>query len=292
LKFILALNAIGVKTEELAPLALAAEAAGFDGVLLGDHVVMPATIRAEASYTKDGKSPMGFETAWPECLSAMAFLLGATSRLRVISSVLVLPMRNPLIVAKSVQTMAVMSGGRVVLGVGSGWMAEEFAALGAPFVGRGARTDEGIEIVRRLGTEGVVEWKSNHYDIPKVSGHPTPPSPVPIYVGGEAEAALRRAARLGDGYLSVLRTRASLKKRLARLNELREEAGRADQPFEFVGVPADASTPDDFAALEADGIGAAAVMAWQASYEKTDPPLAQKLDAIAAFGERVIRQLA
>jgi len=291
-KFILALNAIGIKTEELAPLARDAEAAGFDGVMLGDHVVMPATIQAEASYTKDGKSPMGFDTAWPECLSAMAFLLGATTRLRVISSVLVLPMRNPLIVAKSVQTLAIMSGGRVVLGVGSGWMAEEFAALGAPFAGRGARTDEAIQIIRRLGAEGTVEWRSAHYDIPKLSGYPTPERPVPIYVGGEAEPALRRAAYLGDGYLSVLRTRASLKKRLARLNELREEAGRADQPFEFIGVPADAHTPEDFAALQADGIGAAAVMAWQASYEKTDPPLGRKLEAIAAFGERVIRPLA
>jgi len=291
-KFILALNAIGIKTEELVPLARGAEAAGFDGVMLGDHVVMPATIQAEASYTKDGKSPMGFDTAWPECLSAMAFLLGATTRLRVISSVLVLPMRNPLIVAKSVQTLAIMSGGRVVLGVGSGWMAEEFAALGAPFAGRGARTDEAIQIIRRLGTEGTVEWRSAYYDIPRLSGYPTPERPVPIYVGGEAEPALRRAAYLGDGYLSVLRTRASLKKRLARLNELREQAGRADQPFEFVGVPADARTPEDFAALQADGIGACAVMAWQASYEKTDPPLARKLEAIAAFGERVIKPLA
>jgi probable F420-dependent oxidoreductase len=291
-KFILALNAIGTRTEELVPLAQAAEGAGFDGVMLGDHVVMAATIRAEASYTRDGKSPMGFETGWPECLSAMAFLLGATSRLRVISSVLVLPMRNPLIVAKSVQTMAIMSGGRVVLGVGSGWMAEEFAALGAPFAGRGARTGEAIQIIRRLGTEGTAEWRSAHYDIPRLSGYPTPERPVPIYVGGEAEPALRRAAHLGDGYLSVLRTRASPKKRLARLNELREAAGRADQPFEFIGVPADAHTPEDFAALQSDGIGACAVMAWQASYEKTDPPLGRKLEAVAAFGERVIRPLA
>lgn len=292
MKFVLALNAIGIKTEELVPLARGAEAAGFDGVMLGDHVVMPAAIQAEASYTRDGKSPMGFETAWPECLTAMAYILGATTTLRVISSVLVLPMRNPLITAKSVQTMAVMSGGRVVLGVGSGWMAEEFAALGAPFAGRGARTDEAIQIVRTLGTTGAVDWHGEHFDIPRVSGHPTPPRPVPIYVGGEAEAALRRAARLGDGYLSVLRTRASLLKRLARLNALREAAGRADQPFEFIGVPADAQTPEDFAAMEAQGIGAAAVMAWQASYEKTDPPLAKKLDAIAAYGERVIAALA
>jgi probable F420-dependent oxidoreductase len=289
MKFVLALNAIGIKTEELLPLATRAEAVGFDGVLLGDHVAMPAAISAEAPYTRDGKSPMGLETAWPECLTAMAILLGATTRLRVISSVLVLPMRNPLIVAKAAQTMAVMSGDRVVLGVGSGWLAEEFAALGVPFAGRGARTDEAIGIVRQLGREGVVEWRGAHYDIPKVSVLPA--RPVPIYVGGESEAALRRAALLGDGYLSTLRTRATLLKRLARIRTLRGDAGLAGAPFEFIGVPADARTPEDYAALEADGVGAAAVMAWQASYEKTDPPLARKLEALDAFAERFIRPL-
>jgi alkanesulfonate monooxygenase SsuD/methylene tetrahydromethanopterin reductase-like flavin-dependent oxidoreductase (luciferase family) len=219
----------------------------------------------------------------------MAILLGATTRLRVISSVLVLPMRNPLIVAKAAQTMAVMSGDRVVLGVGSGWLAEEFAALGVPFAGRGARTDEAIGIVRQLGREGVVEWRGAHYDIPKVSVLPA--RPVPIYVGGESEAALRRAALLGDGYLSTLRTRATLLKRLARIRTLRGDAGLAGAPFEFIGVPADARTPEDYAALEADGVGAAAVMAWQASYEKTDPPLARKLEALDAFAERFIRPL-
>ena len=291
MKFVLALNAIGVRTEELTVLARAAEAAGFDGVLLGDHVVMPAAIQARAGYTRDGASPMGFETGWAECLSAMAFILGASQRLRVISSVLILPMRNPLIVAKSVQTMQIMSGGRVVLGVGVGWLAEEFAALGEPFAARGARTDEAIQIIRALGRDGQVEWHGRHYDIPLVSGRPTPPMPVPIYVGGESEAALTRAAALGDGYLSVLRTRASLLKRVQRLRELREAAGVADRPFEFIGVPADAHTPDDFAELGRQGVDACAVIAWKAGYEKTDPPLAQKLDAIAAFGERVVQRV-
>ena len=254
---------------------------------------MPAVVDASAPYTRDGKSPMDFDTAWPECLSAMAFLLGATERIRVISSVLVLPMRNPLVVAKNAHTMAIMSNNRVVLGVGVGWLAEEFEALGTPFAGRGQRTDEAIQIIRQLGVEGAVEWRSAHYDIPRVSVLPIPDRPVPIYVGGESEAALRRAARLGDGYLSTLRTGASLRKRLERLRILRDEAGRGDSAFEFIGVPADAQTPDDFAALHQDGVDAAAVIAWKAAYEKTtDPPLSQKLDAIEAFAERVIRPLA
>lgn len=292
MKFILALNAIGTKTEDLTALARAAEAAGFDGAMLGDHVVMPAAIHSDTGYTKTGASPMGLETPWPECLSAMAFLLGATTRLRLIASVLVLPMRHPLIVAKTMQTLQIMSGERVVLGVGSGWLAEEFQALGAPFAGRGARTDEAIHIVRQLGATGQVEWNSAHFDIPLVSALPTPARPVPIYVGGDSEAALGRAASLGDGYLSTLRTRASLLKRLERIGELRDGAGRSDLPFEFIGVPADARTPEDFARLGEDGIGACAVMAWQAAYEKTDPPLAQKLDGIAGFGERIIKALA
>ncbi len=291
MKFILALNAIGTRTEDLVALSRAAEAAGFDGVMLGDHVVMPAAIASDTGYTKTGASPMGLQTPWPECLSAMAYLLGATSRIRLIASVLVLPMRHPLIVAKSVQTMQIMSGGRVVLGVGAGWLAEEFQALGVPFAGRGRRTDEAIQILRRLGASGQVEWKSDSYDIPLVSALPIPEHPVPIYVGGDSEAALRRAARLGDGYLTTLRTRASLQKRIARLSTLRAEAGTTDRPFEFIGVPADAVTPEDFAALGEDGVDACAVMAWQAAYEKTDPPLSRKLDGIAAFGERIISAL-
>ena len=99
--------------------------------MLGDPVAMPAPVSAQAPYNKDGKSPMDIDTPWPECLSAMAHLLGATERIRVISSVLVLPMRNPLVVVKSAQTMATMSSNRVVLSVGAGWLAEEFEALGA-----------------------------------------------------------------------------------------------------------------------------------------------------------------
>lgn len=292
MKFILALNAIGIRTDELTALSRAAEDAGFDGVMLGDHVVMPAAIHSDTGYTKTGASPMGLETPWAECLSAMAFLLGATTRLRLIASVLVLPMRHPLLVAKAVQTMQIMSGGRVVLGVGAGWLAEEFQALGVPFADRGRRTDEAIAIVRELGATGRIAWNSDHFDIPLVSALPIPDKPVPIYVGGDSEAALRRAAWVGDGYLSTLRTRASLQKRLDRLRTLREAEGRADLPFEFIGVPADARTPEDFAALGEDGVGACSVMAWQAAYEKTDPPLAQKLDGIAAFGERIIRPLA
>jgi len=291
MKFLLALNAIGVPTEELLALSRQAEASGFDGVLLGDHVAMPAEVSAQAPYTRDGKPPMDLSTAWPECLTACGVLLGATTRLRVISSVLVLPMRQPLLVAKSAHTLAVMSGGRFVLGVGSGWLAEEFAALGQPYAARGARTDEAIAILRQA-RGGEVEHHGAHYDIARVSLLPAPDPPVPIYVGGESEAALARAARLGDGYLSTLRTRATLQKRLARIQELREAAGRADAPFEFIGVPADAATPDEFAALADAGIGSAAVIAWKAGYEKTDPPLAQKLERIEAFAERIVRPLA
>jgi probable F420-dependent oxidoreductase len=234
---------------------------------------------------------MDFDSVWPECLSAMAFALGATTRLRVISSVLILPMRNPVIVAKAAQTLSIMSGGRLVLGVGVGWMAEEFEALGAPFAARGARTDEAIRIIRQLGSAGSIEWRGAHYQIPLISSFPVPDRPTPIYVGGDSDAALRRTAELGDGYLSTLRTRASLQKRIAGINARREIAGRACRPFEFIGVPADAKEPEDFAALEADGVNASAVMGWKASYETHDPPLSQKIDGLNAFAERVIKPL-
>lgn len=292
MKFVLALNSIGVRTEELTPLAVRAEAAGFDGVMLGDHVVMPRTIEASAPYTKDGRSPMDAATPWPECLSALAFLLGATRRLRLLSSVLVLPMRQPLVVAKAVQTLAIMSGDRVVLGVGVGWLAEEFEALGMPFADRGARTDEAIAILRQAGATGQVEWHGRHFSIAPVSLLPRPSRPVPIYVGGDSPAALRRAALLGDGYLSTLRRSETLRRRAGELRVLREEAGRGDAPFEFVGVPADARTPDDFAALHAAGIHAAAVLPWKAPYDTSDPPMSEKLEAIDRFGEHVIEPLA
>jgi len=173
-----------------------------------------------------------------------------------------------------------------------GWLAEEFEALNAPYAARGVRTDEAIQIIRSLGTKGEVAWDSDHYKIPKISAFPIPERPVPIYVGGESEAALRRTARLGDGYLSTLRTGASLRKRFERIMALRREFGRENVPFEFIGVPADAESVDDFAALDADGINTVAVLPWKAPYEKHEPPLDQKLEAMESYAERLIKPLA
>lgn len=288
MKFILVCNTVGSNVRELIPLAQAAEAAGFDAIMLGDHVVMPAQLDASAPYTKDGKSPMDFDTPWPDCITMMTAIALSTTTLRVMSSIFILPLRHPLPVAKAINTAAILSGDRLVLGVGAGWLKEEFDILGMPFESRGARTSEAIQIIREIGEKGQIEWHGTHYDIPLVSAQPQPDRPVPIYVGGESDAALARAATLGDGYLSTMRRSTTLIAHAARLREMRASSSRAGAPFEFVGIVADANTAEEYAGLEGSGIDSVGVLPWKALSDKADVPLGEKLAGIRRFGETVI----
>jgi len=190
----------------LTEIARVAEQAGFGAVVISDHLVYPQRLDTPYPYTADGAPRWQADTPWPDPFVAIGAMSAVTERLRFIVSVLVLPLRHPVMAAKSIATAAVLSGDRLTVGVGAGWMREEFDLLGQPFEGRGQRLDEAIEVMRTLWRGGMVEHHGAHYDFGPVQMSPVPRRPVPLYGGGVSEPALRRAATLCDGWASEVQT--------------------------------------------------------------------------------------
>lgn len=231
-----------VPVEELTDLARQAEELGFAGVTLADHVAAPAEIATPYPY---GDAPWKDAPQWGDPWVAAAAITQATRRLRVMTSVYVAPLRHPLTVAKAVATAAVLSGGRVGLGVGAGWLREEFALMGQEFAGRGGRLDEAIRICRLAWSGETVEFHGDHYDLAPFAMLPVPREPVPVLVGGTGPRALRRAALLGDGWIAPGRTAGELADTIGGLRATRADAG-ITAPFEVVAW---SSGPDDLTAL-------------------------------------------
>ena len=194
-------SSAGVKPDDLIRFARQAEALGFYCLTIADHVIVPKDISVPYPYTVDGKYPgTGYHL---ETLSTMGFLAGATQRIRFATSVMILPYRNPIVTAKMLASLDVLSGGRVIVGAGVGWMKEEFENIGTePFSERGKVTDEYIAAFRELWTsenptfEGKYCRFSDIVFLPKPVQKPT----IPIWIGGHSKQAIRRAARLGDGW--------------------------------------------------------------------------------------------
>ena len=190
--------------EALETLVQRGESLGFSSVMIADHLVFPVSIKSRYPYTVSGDFPGKGDVL--DQLALMTFVAAKTTRLRLVTSVMIVPYRNPVLTAKALATIDVLSKGRVTLGVGVGWMREEFEALGAPdFDRRGAVTDEYIRIFKTLWTQSPASFKGEFYRFDALHARPQPvqkPHP-PIWVGGHSKAALRRAARLGDGWHPV-----------------------------------------------------------------------------------------
>lgn len=218
---------------DLGRLLGAGEAAGFHSVMIADHIAVPVECGSVYPYTADGVFPSKGDAL--EQLALMAFVAGATERLRIVSSVMIVPHRNPVFTAKALATIDVLSDGRVTVGMGVGWFREEFEALQAPdFDRRGAVTDEYIEIFKTLWTQSPVSHEGAFYSFAALRCEPLPvqkPHP-PIWIGGHSRPALRRAARYGDGWHPVGAVAASplppeeMRLKLDELKRLTEEAGR------------------------------------------------------------------
>ncbi|MCH2171768.1 TIGR03619 family F420-dependent LLM class oxidoreductase [Myxococcota bacterium] len=222
-------NALMVEAEQLLPIAKAADDLGYTGLALADHSVMPAVV--ESAYP-GGAMPFTDADDWPDPWVQIGAMAAVTRRLRFVTNVYVLPARPLLVTAKAVATAAAIAGDRVTLGIGVGWMSEEFFAMGEDFSTRGARTDQMLPLLRSLLRGEYVESHGESYDLPRLRLRPVPGNPPSIWVGGESDAALQRAAHHGDGWISGRDLR-SAAAQLPTLARLRREAGRADEPFEI-----------------------------------------------------------
>jgi probable F420-dependent oxidoreductase len=217
-----------------------AEEAGADSLWVNDHLLMVESGRSPYPFTPDGAFPWPMDLPRYESLTAASFLAATTSRCRVGTSVLILPQRNVLELAKTTATLDALSGGRFVLGIGVGWFAEEMEALGYQFDTRGRRTDEMIEVLRHCWTGRPQPFQGKEIAVPEgmiFEPRPSQPNGPPILVGGMSRAALRRAAQRGDGWLAFQRGELDARQLadlLETLEDFREKAGRLDESFSHV----------------------------------------------------------
>jgi probable F420-dependent oxidoreductase len=234
-----------VEAKEAVALAQAAEAAGFESLWTVEHTIVPAGYASAYPYDPSGKMAGGRnDIPLPDPLIWMGYIAAATSRIKLATGILILPQHNPVITAKQVATLDHLSGGRILLGVGVGWLEEEFAALGVPFAERGARMDEYIAAMRELWSAEAATFKGRFVAFERAYCRPQPLNKsVPIILGGHSEAAARRAGRLGDGFFPARGAPAEL---IAVARKAAEVAGRDPDKLEI-----SASLPDDLSELEA-----------------------------------------
>lgn len=272
---------------ELCAIAQAAESAGFGGIVVSDHVAHPARLKTPYPYTRDGKPRWEADTPWPDPLIAITAMAAVTRKIRFVTSVLVLPLRHPVLVAKSVATAAVLAEGRLILGVGAGWMREEFDVLGQAFEGRGRRLSEAIEILRALMAGGLVEYHGEFYDFEAIQMSPVPQEPVPIYGGGISDPALRRAAEFCDGWASEIQTRAELDKILSKLRAYRARSPRAGERFGICAALRDVGDLDGYRAMRDAGVTELITVPWL-FYGDAAQSCEAKCAGIRRFGDEVL----
>ena len=272
-------------------LAQAAEAAGFESVFAIEHVVWPTSYASTYPYSPTGKLPGGPETRLPDPLIWIAHAAALTTRLNFITGILILPQRNPLVLAKEAATLDFMSGGRLRLGVGVGWLREEFAALGVPFDRRGARTDEYMRAMRALWAKDDASFRGQFVSFDGMSCNPKPVNgAVPFIVGGHSEAAARRAGRLGDGFFPATGAQVDIQPLIALMRRTAAEAGRDPAAIELT-----TGCPGALPGSGQDPLAAIAAAARNGVHRVVLPVTAfmPELEAkLQEFGERVIGRFA
>jgi probable F420-dependent oxidoreductase len=275
-----------------APLARAAEEAGYASMVVPDSICYPRHSGSRYPFSPDGSREFLEDKPFIEPFSLIPALGAVTTRLRFVTFVLKLPVRSPVLVAKQATSTAVLTGNRLVLGVGTSPWREDYEVLGVPWEGRGRRMDEELAVIRGLSAGGYFEYHGEVFDFAPVKIAPVPSEPIPILIGGHGDAALRRAARDGDGWLHGGGDLAQLPGLLARLGELRKQAGTAGRPFEVHVISADAYRADGVRRLEEQGVTDAIVgFRWPYQTGPDREPLAAKIGQLRRFADEVIARV-
>jgi probable F420-dependent oxidoreductase len=275
-----------------APLARAADEAGYDSFMVPDSICYPLNADSTYPFSPDGTREFLEDKPFIEPFCLIPALGAVTRRLRFVTFVLKLPVRNPVLVAKQATSTAVLTGNRLVLGVGTSPWREDYDVLGVPWEQRGRRMDEQIAVIRGLSAGGYFSYHGEFFDLPPVKIAPVPSEPVPVLVGGHGDAALRRAARLGDGWLHGGGDPGQLPGLLARLADFRRREGTADRPFEVHVICADAFSVAGVHRLEDQGVtGVIVGFRWPYEVGPDTEPLAGKIDKLRRFADTVIAKV-
>ncbi len=250
------LRLYGVEPDGLVATAQRAEKLGYESIWRGEHLVLPTSLEGERyPYTPDGVPPLDTRAPVLDTLVVFSYLAAATERIRLATGIYILPLRNPIVTARAVLTLDVLSRGRVTFGIGIGWMRGEFAAVGEDFRTRAARTEEAIALLKSLWTEPETRFEGTFYDVGPIHFEPKPvqkPHP-PIVMGGETDAALSRAARLADGWYGHVKSPEDVAAIADRLRSARVELGR-EGPFEVTIRVAPEASLDDVRRYEEAGV--------------------------------------
>jgi len=274
------------------PLARAAEEAGYSSITVADSLAYPKESDSVYPYTADGSRTFLEDKEFIETFVLCAAMGAVTTTLRFTPFVLKLPVRPPVLVAKQAASVAALTNNRLALGVGISPWPEDFEIMGVPFARRGKRMDECMEIVRGLTAGGYFEFHGEFYDIPAIKICPTPSAPIPLLVGGHADAALRRAVLRGDGWMHGGGAPEELDALLDKIGAIRRAEGLADRPFEIHVISLDAYSADGIKRLEDRGV-TDVIVGFRIPYQvgPDTEPLAKKIEHLNRYAESVIAKV-
>lgn len=272
------------------PLVQAAEAAGFHGITIPDSICYPKEASSKYPYNKDGSREFLEAVPFMESLIAVAAMAAVTDKIRFATFVYKVAVRQVAVVAKQVQSIQALSNNRFDFGIGISPWEEDFAVCGVPWEKRGKRFDEQIDVLRGLETGEFFGYDGELIQMPANKMCPAPTKPTPLLVGGHAEAALKRAARVGDGWMCAGADMEQLEGFIKRINQLREEYGTADRPFRIYTTGQDAFTDAGIAKLEQIGV-TDVVIGFRNVYEmEPDKPLDEKIAQLQWYANEFINR--
>jgi probable F420-dependent oxidoreductase len=275
--------------DQLPEIARFAEEVGFFGLSISDHLVIPEKILTPYPYTEDGQVWWDPKAPFPDPWATATWLGAITERLQFMSYVYILGLRDPFTVAKLLGTAASLTNDRIQLGMGVGWMKDEFDMVGQSFENRGRRADEMLTVIRSLLKGEMASFEGEFFSYPPVQMSPVPSMPIPVLVGGNSRAAMRRAAR-NDGWLGIFIDPDDVSAQLAQIDQYREEQGTLGKPFDLLVVPNGEQTPDLYRRLADLGVTSGVNPPWYFTSSPTSSIDVKKAD-MERFAKEFIEPL-